>query len=86
MAARQPLSRAAVTSLGAQADQNFQQQILEARLRPGRFVSQREPMQGLGMPRRAVREPIPQREAEGLLHTAPRRCLPRPPLPEPEED
>ncbi len=65
----------AATSLRAQAYQSFQQQILEANIRPGQFISQRELMQLLGMPLGAVRELIPRLEAEGLLRTVPQRGL-----------
>ena len=58
-------------SLRAQAYENFRQQIMQAHIRPGQFISQRELMQLLGMPLGAVRELIPRLEAEGLLHTVP---------------
>ena len=67
--------RAAAPSLRAQAYDNFQQQIAQAHIRPGQFVSQRELMQLLGMPLGAVRELIPRLEAEGLLRTVPQRGL-----------
>ena len=67
--------RIAAPSLRAQAYENFQQQILQANIRPGQFISQRELMQLLGMPLGAVRELIPRLEAEGLLHTVPQRGL-----------
>jgi len=63
------------TSLRAQAYESFQQQIVEANIRPGQFISQRELMQLLGMPLGAVRELIPRLEAEGLLKTVPQRGL-----------
>ena len=65
----------APTSLRAQAYESFRQQILEANIRPGQFISQRELMQLLGMPLGAVRELIPRLEAEGLLKTVPQRGL-----------
>ncbi|UUZ75738.1 GntR family transcriptional regulator [Polaromonas sp. P1(28)-13] len=65
----------APTSLRAQAYESFQQQIVDANIRPGQFVSQRELMQLLGMPLGAVRELIPRLEAEGLLKTVPQRGL-----------
>jgi DNA-binding GntR family transcriptional regulator len=74
MAALQPQTGVS-TSLRAQAYQSFQQQILEANIRPGQFISQRELMQLLGMPLGAVRELIPRLEAEGLLRTVPQRGL-----------
>jgi len=63
------------TSLRARAYESFQQQIVQANIRPGQFVSQRELMQLLGMPLGAVRELIPRLEAEGLLKTVPQRGL-----------
>src|SRR5436309_9195994 len=65
----------APTSLRAQAYESFQQQIVQANIRPGQFVSQRELMQLLGMPLGAVRELVPRLEAEGLLRTVPQRGL-----------
>ena len=62
-------------SLRAQAYESFQQQIVDANIRPGQFVSQRELMQLLDMPLGAVRELIPRLEAEGLLKTVPQRGL-----------
>jgi len=62
-------------SLRAQAYESFQQQIVNANIRPGQFISQRELMQLLGMPLGAVRELIPRLEAEGLLKTVPQRGL-----------
>jgi DNA-binding GntR family transcriptional regulator len=69
------LPRSAAPSLRARAYESFQQQIVQANIRPGQFVSQRELMQLLGMPLGAVRELIPRLEAEGLLHTVPQRGL-----------
>lgn len=66
---------AAPISLRAQAYESFQQQIVDANIHPGQFVSQRELMQLLGMPLGAVRELIPRLEAEGLLKTVPQRGL-----------
>lgn len=62
-------------TLRARAYENFRQQILQAHVRPGQFVSQRELMQLLDMPLGAVRELIPRLEAEGLLRTVPQRGL-----------
>jgi DNA-binding GntR family transcriptional regulator len=70
-----PAARATAPSLRAQAYENFQQQIVQAHIRPGQFISQRELMQLLGMPLGAVRELIPRLEAEGLLRTVPQRGL-----------
>jgi len=63
------------SSLRAQAYASFQQQIVDANIRPGQFISQRELMQLLDMPLGAVRELIPRLEAEGLLKTVPQRGL-----------
>jgi len=67
--------RTPTTSLRARAYESFQQQIVQANIRPGQFISQRELMQLLGMPLGAVRELIPRLEAEGLLRTVPQRGL-----------
>lgn len=53
----------------------FRQQIIDARLRPGQFVSQRELMKLLGMSLAAVREMIPRLEAARLITTVPKRGL-----------
>ncbi len=68
-------ARSSPTSLRAQAYESFQQQIVQANIRPGQLISQRELMQLLGMPLGAVRELIPRLEAEGLLRTVPERGL-----------
>ena len=68
-------AHSAPISLRAQAYESFQQQIVDANIRPGQFISQRELMQLLGMPLGAVRELIPRLEAEGLLKTVPQRGL-----------
>jgi DNA-binding GntR family transcriptional regulator len=65
----------APVALRAKAYESFRRQILEANIRPGQFISQRELVQLLGMPLGAVREMIPRLEAEGLLHTVPHRGL-----------
>lgn len=62
-------------SLRAKAYESFRQQILQANIRPGQFISQRELVQLLDMPLGAVRELIPRLEAEGLLKTVPQRGL-----------
>lgn len=62
-------------NLRAKAYESFRQQILEANIRPGQFISQRELVQLLDMPLGAVRELIPRLEAEGLLKTVPQRGL-----------
>ncbi|HVR49732.1 MAG TPA: GntR family transcriptional regulator [Pseudorhodoferax sp.] len=66
---------AAPTSQRARAYQGFTQQILNGRVRPGQFVSQRELMTLLDMPLGAVREMIPRLEAAGLVKTVPQRGL-----------
>lgn len=53
----------------------FRQQIIDARIRPGQFVSQRELMELLKMPLAAVRELVPRLEAAGLIKTVPKRGL-----------
>ncbi|WP_368518071.1 GntR family transcriptional regulator [Rhizobium sp.] len=58
-----------------QAYESFRQQILEARLKPGQFVSQRHLMEILHLPLGAVREVIPRLEAARLLVTVPKRGL-----------
>src|SRR5512144_253983 len=70
-----PTVRSPAPSLRARAYESFQQQIVQANIRPGQFISQRELMQLLGMPLGAVRELIPRLEAEGLLRTVPQRGL-----------
>jgi DNA-binding GntR family transcriptional regulator len=66
---------APAVSQRARAYESFRQQILEANIRPGQFISQRELVQLLDMPLGAVRELIPRLEAEGLLRTVPQRGL-----------
>jgi len=68
-------ARQNASSLRVRAYESFQQQIVQAHIRPGQFISQRELMQLLGMPLGAVRELIPRLEAEGLLRTVPQRGL-----------
>ncbi|MGJ7498316.1 GntR family transcriptional regulator [Variovorax sp. RT4R15] len=59
----------------SRAYQGFRQQIIDARIRPGQFVSQRELVELLQMPLAAVRELIPRLEAAGLIKTVPQRGL-----------
>lgn len=68
-------AKAAPTSQRARAYQGFTQQILNGKVRPGQFVSQRELMTLLDMPLGAVREMIPRLEAAGLVKTVPQRGL-----------
>lgn len=57
------------------AYQGFRQQIIDARIRPGQFVSQRELVGLLGMSLAAVREMVPRLEAAGLIRAVPKRGL-----------
>ena len=57
------------------AYERFRDQIVEARLRPGQFVSQRELVRLLDMSLAAVREMVPRLEAAGLIVTVPKRGL-----------
>jgi DNA-binding GntR family transcriptional regulator len=66
---------ASAPSARLQAWERFCQQVREAGLRPGQFLSQRELMQRLGLTLGAVRELIPRLEAGGLLCTVPKRGL-----------
>jgi DNA-binding GntR family transcriptional regulator len=59
----------------SRAYEGFRQQIIDARIRPGQFVSQRELMELLEMPLAAVRELVPRLEAAGLIKTVPKRGL-----------
>jgi DNA-binding GntR family transcriptional regulator len=62
-------------TLRALAYERFRQGILEGKLRPGQFVSQRELVRLLDVPLGAVRELIPRLEAARLLVTVPKRGL-----------
>ena len=57
------------------AYEGFRQQIIEARIHPGQFVSQRQLVELLQMPLAAVRELIPRLEGAGLIKTVPKRGL-----------
>jgi DNA-binding GntR family transcriptional regulator len=59
----------------SRAYEGFRQQIIDARIRPGQFVSQRELMELLEMPLAAVRELVPRLEAAGLIKTVPKRGI-----------
>ena len=61
--------------LREQAYRAFVRLLLERRLRPGQFVSQRELAAMLDLPLGAIRESIPRLEAEALLTTIPQRGL-----------
>src|SRR4051812_15291138 len=58
-----------------QAYQAFIQHLLDRRLRPGAFVTQRELVELTGFPLGAVREMIPRLEADGLMQAIPQRGL-----------
>lgn len=58
-----------------QAYHAFTRHLLDRRLRPGQFVTQRELAELTGMPLGAIREMIPRLEAEGLLRPIPQRGL-----------
>lgn len=62
-------------SLRTQAYERFTQKVVNGRLRPGQFVSQRELVKLLDMPLGAVREAIPRLEAARLIVTVPKRGL-----------
>ena len=58
-----------------QAYESFRQQILEARLKPGQFISQRHLMEILHLPLAPFANVIPRLEAARLLVTVPKRGL-----------
>ncbi len=58
-----------------QAYDAFVQHLLDGRLAPGAFVTQRALMAVTGLPLGAVREMIPRLEADGLITTLPQRGL-----------
>jgi DNA-binding GntR family transcriptional regulator len=61
--------------LREQAYQAFTQHLLDRRLQPGQFVTQRELADLTGHPLGAIREMIPHLEADGLLRAIPQRGL-----------
>jgi DNA-binding GntR family transcriptional regulator len=63
------------TTLRGLAYLGFRQQIIDARIRPGQFVTQRELVKLLDVPLAAVRELVPRLEAAGLMKTVPKRGL-----------
>lgn len=73
-ASEPPATRANVAGRDL-AYKGFQQQIVDARLKPGQFVSQRELTELLDLPLAAVREMIPRLEAARLIRTVPKRGL-----------
>jgi DNA-binding GntR family transcriptional regulator len=58
-----------------QAYQAFLQHLLQGRLAPGAFVTQRELTELTGFPLGAIREMIPRLEADGLMQAIPQRGL-----------
>jgi DNA-binding GntR family transcriptional regulator len=58
-----------------QAYHAFLQHLLDGRLAPGAFVTQRELMALTGYPLGAIREMIPRLEADGLMQAIPQRGL-----------
>ena len=62
-------------SLRARAYESFRQQIVQANIRAGQFISQRELVALTGQPLGAIRELIPRLEAEGLIVTVPQRGM-----------
>ncbi len=62
-------------TLRAQAYDAFTRQLLERRLVPGQFVTQRDLAALVGFPLGAIREMIPRLEAEGLVQTLAQRGL-----------
>jgi DNA-binding GntR family transcriptional regulator len=58
-----------------QAYQAFIQHLLDRRLAPGAFVTQRELVELTGYPLGAIREMIPRLEADGLITAIPQRGL-----------
>ncbi len=62
-------------TLRAQAYDAFTRHLLDGRLLPGQFVTQRDLAALVGFPLGAVREMIPRLEAEGLIRTLAQRGL-----------
>ncbi|WP_046866028.1 GntR family transcriptional regulator [Microvirga massiliensis] len=72
------VSRPALRSeikLRERAYDEFTHHLLQSRLKPGQFVSQRELVALTGFPLGAIRELIPRLETEGLIVTVPQRGL-----------
>lgn len=61
--------------LRRQAYDALTRQLIDRRLLPGQFVTQKELAELTGFPLGAVREMIPRLEAEGLIRTIPQRGL-----------
>lgn len=72
---KRPIDDLPTTAQRKLAYQGFRQQIIDARIRPGQFVSQRELVKLLEMPLAAVRELVPRLEAAGLIEVVPKRGL-----------
>jgi DNA-binding GntR family transcriptional regulator len=66
---------AAAVSRRLLAYESFREKIINAQIRPGQFVSQRELTAQLGLPLGAIREMIPRLEAARLIVTVPKRGL-----------
>jgi DNA-binding GntR family transcriptional regulator len=62
-------------TMRAQAYDAFTRHLLERRLAPGQFVTQRDLAALVGFPLGAIREMIPRLEAEGLVRTLAQRGL-----------
>ena len=75
MARAAAVKRNELPTLRRQAYESFTRQLLDANIRPGQFISQRELSALMGLPLGAVREVIPRLEAEGLITTVPQRGL-----------
>ncbi len=58
-----------------QAYETFTERLLAQDILPGQIVSQRELVEITGMTLAAIREMIPRLEADGLIHTVPKRGL-----------
>lgn len=65
----------AKVKLREKAYENFTENLLASRIRPGQFVSQRELVDLMKMPLGAIRELIPRLEADGLIETVPQRGM-----------
>ena len=63
------------TNLRELAYRSFTQSLVDSRIRPGQFMSQRELVTVTGIPLSAIRELIPRLEAERLIETVPQRGL-----------
>jgi DNA-binding GntR family transcriptional regulator len=57
------------------AYESFTQNLLDSRIRPGQFLSQRQLVAVTGLPLGAIRELIPRLEAHRLIETVPQRGM-----------